>query len=32
VIGEKHENGGTRLTVRLPRDAAERYAAFAIPD
>lgn len=32
VIGEKHENGGTRLTVRLPRDAAERYAAFAIRD
>ena len=32
VIGEKHENSGTRLTVRLPRDAAERYAAFAIRD
>jgi GTP-binding protein HflX len=32
VIGEKHEHGGTRLTVRLPRDAAERYAAFAIPN
>jgi GTP-binding protein HflX len=32
VIGEKHENGGTLLTVRLPRDMADRYTAFAIPD
>ena len=32
VIGEKHENGGTLLTVRLPRDMADRYIAFAIPD
>ena len=32
VIGEKHENGGTLLTVRLPRDMAARYTAFEIPD
>jgi len=32
VIAEKHEDDGTRLTVRLPREMAGRFDEFAIRD